>query len=260
MDYCPDPQSILIYSIDRQYVEFPLDRIARSSPVMLPQVLKGLSSIKDFTSAQKRAICVVPALPLLVTTSPVICYAMRKIVKTNEQAPRCTAVQPWSNVASLLKYLVMSVNEGLFPFHASVNAKYIEECLESYQDKLVTIEVDVFKPALKSAQTLDEFVECSKQYTFNYLHVHEEFLYKTLIKPHCGTSISLGQVLTPHVVHNTVTAEAMRCAADFFGFKQQTFQTRFTDNLPRIEIRVQLYLDTQTLIEYWNLCKYIYDK
>jgi hypothetical protein len=259
----PEPRDILIYSADKQYVEFPAQRMATSCVVISPQVLKGLYAISDVTLEHKKAVCAQFTLPMLVSASPAVAFCMRKITndrRAKYEIPRVTAIQSWVKSAGSARQLVMAVSAGLIGFHPSVKPAYLDTCIKRFKAQINCYELEVFAPALRAATTLPAFVSCAEATGFFYLHACEEFLFKLLIEPHCGTSIELCEVLTPRVSHGldecVNRAEAIKCVQDFFELKTTALAQKYSDAFPAIQTRGGL--SEQTLQDYWALCKYIY--
>jgi len=276
----PEPHSILLYSADKQHAEFPLARIPRSCAVLSPGQLKGLYAIQDLTVAHKRAVCGVLALPMLVPVSPAVAFCMRKTGK-GAQARRPAAIQSWVLSAGSARQLVLAVTEGLVAFHASVKPDFIKQCYKQLADRINCYEHTTFRQGVLAAATLDDFVVCTEAAGFYYLHVCEEFLFRTLIEPHPASStttkpITLAEVLTPRVSYalnqcatQEARATARKCVGDFFAIKSASLATKYNDALaitPPDQAAASgapIYKDLvpqQTLQDYWALCKYIFSE
>jgi len=276
----PEPQCILGYSTDKRYVEFPAQRIARTCPVLSPQVLNGLYAIRDLSLSHKEAVSAVLTLPMLVCASPAVAFCMRKVTMDRsargsaKTVPRVTAIQSWFMSAASARQLVLAANEGLIPFHANIKPEFLRSSMQRFEHQLSAYEKQVFGPGLREATTLDQFVACAEAMGFFYLHLCEEFLFRTLIEPHCGTAIELAHVLTPRTTFSLVQCAtqqsqegAVRCAHDFFAFKLSALRREYSDEFPSVSLPaasdgggVAVYkglVTEQTLQEYWQLCKYI---
>lgn len=272
----PEPQSILTYSADKQYVEFPLARMASSCVLVPVQVLNGLYAVNDITRAHKMAVSTQPALPMLVTASPAVAFCMRKVTNNahkQHQVPRVSAVQSWVESAANARQLVLAVSHQLIPFHASVTRDYIVECMAAFTRQLEDYEYDVYRVQVLEAATLEQFVACCEASSFFYLHSCEQFLWRTLIAPHCGPSIALAEVLTPRTAHPldhcANKAAALTCVKDFFTFKLAGLKAKYKDELPMVTPQRGVtaggpqhkgYISHATLQEYWALNKYIYSQ
>lgn len=264
----PEPTSILLYSADKQFVEFPFARMARSCVTIAPGVLKGLYAIQDLTLAHKKAVCNVLALPLLVSASPAVAFAMRKTAK-GARNRKPAAIQSWVLSAGSARQLVLAIAHGLVGFHASVKPAFLDEAMRRFTHQVNTYELTTFAAAVSAATTLDAFIAAAEAMGFYYLHACEEYVFRTIIEPHCGASISLAEVLTPHVTYalsHCTTADArataQKCVADFFAMKSAGLAEKYSDPLPiRFPPQDLLYkelIPQQTLQDYWALCKYIY--
>lgn len=276
----PEPVGILVPSTNGQWVEFPAQRMATSCAVISPQVLNGLYAIDDLTKAHKKAVCMQFALPLLVPASPAVAFCMRKITNDRRRAhniARVAAVQSWVMSAGSARQLVFHISAGLVAFHASIKPAFVQECDRAFKQRINDYELDVFAPALKAARTLDAFVSALEATSFFYLHACEEYIFRTIIEPHCGATLALAEVLTPRVTYgldqcanDKARHNARKCVGDFFEFKAVGLAEKYDDVLPRISVpsgggdsgghpRGDRLIPEKTLQEYWELCKYIYE-
>jgi len=269
----PEPIQILAQDHDGKYAMFPIQRIPASCPVISPQILNGLDTLNDVTYAQNMAICIQPALPLIISVSPVLAFCRQKTSKQNNKSsnmPKVAYLTNWVLSATNLRQLVLIVGQGLVPFHPSVKPEFVKQSMQSFTNALERYELEVFAAALKKATSLEDFIESAEAAAFYYLNACERFLFNTIIRPHCGDSLTLAEMLTPRLTftltqcHSAQQQQKMRdTVVIFFRLKAQGLAERYTDKFPAMRVAddAPLYrglISKLTLNDYWKVCQYIY--
>lgn len=232
----PTPAPLWQFFQNGQTIAYDGDSVPKSFPLVSPQVLQALESIKQTTGAQKAQFCFLKALPLPIEASPVVGF-FQAVVPTGAD---CASTMPrytnWMLSMFKLAQIMELISAGAVPVPPTTDPDRAKEKgvqfwtqVQRYKRMHDARIAELHEAAnqdieLSLNDILQQFVSYLEDFSFYYLNSMERFVYETIIEPHNAPHLRLEHFLTRRTeqlpMRQCANEPAMRqLVSEFFKLK-----------------------------------------
>lgn len=236
----PEPAPLWKFLQNGQTIAYDEDAVPKSFPVVSPQVLQALESMKQTTAAQKAQFCFLKALPLPIEASPVVGFLQAVSPKGVDNGCTMPRYTNWMLSMFKLAQIMELVFAGAVPVPATTDPNRVKEKgveffnqVKSYKrlhdERIAQLHAEANQDIASINDILHQFVNYLEDFSFYYLHCMERFVYETIIEPHNSPHLRLEHFLTRRIEQLSMTQcsnqPAMKqLVSDFFKLKVMTMQ------------------------------------
>ena len=244
----PDPSSVAIIYLplpDGSQFVFDIKRIPlefAGSPTSVYMAATDAKPLHKAISDFKAAACFQPCLPIILHGSPLVSLISNKFalppdlsaVETEEaRRKEGTITKPkyCSFIYSVtqLKQITTFIQEGCYQFRSSMSPTKLKALEDEFTHQLrrhaddMDYRLDQYYDQAGDFQKVDEFLQLMEQYALRYIHIHEWFIYQTLLAPLVPLSLVLTPLYLPSLmeVSKSQQKDIVEDAGVFFHHKQE---------------------------------------